>query len=181
VIVPSGSKGNIVQIQVTNNGTASNIINEYVYKASPGLFTNPSDGVSVGAIEHADGSLISETNPVVPGETIQVYMTGLGAVSPAVADGAAAGSSPLSQVTGQFAAFIGWARGTITFAGLVPTLAGLYQLNVQIPSVVPTGDQLFEIDGPDSASTQGIIPVMSGTTNQKPPTPQIAGPRHRMR
>jgi hypothetical protein len=43
---------------------------------------------------------------------------------------------------------------------------------VQLPAVVPNGDQFFEIDGPDSASTQGIIPVLSGTSSQQPPAPK---------
>ena len=86
-----------------------------------------------------------------------------------MADGAAASAKTLSYATNHFAAFFGWARGTMMFAGLTPTLAGLYQVNVEVPLVVPTGDQIFELDGPDGFSTQGIIPVLSDTPNAPPP------------
>jgi uncharacterized protein (TIGR03437 family) len=136
------------------------------------LFTNPSDGVSIGAVEHLDGSLVTESSPAIPGETLQAFVTGLGPVDTPVPDGNAASASPLSHVTTAFTAYVGWAKCTITFAGLAPTLAALYQVNVQLPAVVPNGDQFFEIDGPDSASTQGIIPVLSSTTSPQPPAPQ---------
>jgi len=171
VIVPSGVTGPVAQIQVVNNKVASNTVSVFVYKSSPGLFTSPSDGVSVGAIEHADGSLISEAHPVVPGETIQTYLTGLGPVSPAVPDGAAASADPLSRTTTPLTVYIGWAKGTVTYSGLVPTLAGLYQVNVVVPDDVPNGDQLFEIDTPDGNATQGLVPVSSSNTQQHPPAP----------
>jgi uncharacterized protein (TIGR03437 family) len=170
-MVPSGVTGPVVQVQVTNNSTPSNVVDQFVYTTSPALFTIPSDGVSLGAVEHANGSLVSEASPAVPGETLQAFLTGLGPVNPPVADGAAASASPLSQATTTFTVYVGWAKCAVTFAGLVPTLAGVYQVNVQLPAVVPNGDQFFEIDGPDSASTQGIIPVLSGTSSQQPPAP----------
>jgi uncharacterized protein (TIGR03437 family) len=169
IIVPYSVTGPVAQIQVINNNTASNIVTAFVRKTTPGLFTYPPDGVSLGAFEHADGSLVTESSPAIPGETIQAFFTGLGAVSPAVPDGTAAPADTLSYANAQFAAFFGWARGKIIFAGLTPTLAGLYQVNVQVPSVVPTGDQVFELDGPDGFSTQGIIPVLSDTPNAPPP------------
>lgn len=170
-MVPSGVTGPVVQVQVTNNGTASNLVDQFVYTTSPALFTIPSDGVSLGAVEHANGTLVTEASPAIPGETLQAFLTGLGPADPPVADGAAASASPLSKATTAFTAYVGWAKCTVTFAGLAPTLAGVFQVNIQLPAVVPNGDQFFEIDGPDSASTQGTIPVLSGTTSPQPPAP----------
>jgi uncharacterized protein (TIGR03437 family) len=160
VIVPSAVTGPVAQIQVINNGVQSNTVTQYVYKTSPGLFTNPSDGVSLGAIEHADGTLVTEASPAVPGETVEVFMTGLGPVNPTVSDGAAAGV-PLSTVTSTLIAYISGAKASISFAGLVPTLAALYQVNVVIPTNAAAGDQIFELDAPGSVSAQGIIPIRS--------------------
>ena len=81
-------------------------------------------------------------NPAKRGETVLVFLTGLGSVSPAIADGAVAPVNPLSKTTGAMNIFVGGQFVTnISFAGLAPTLAGLYQLNFVIPSGTPSGSQ----------------------------------------
>src|SRR5205085_11216179 len=72
-INPFGSPqdGSFLKIQVTNNGTASNIAEVYSGATSPGIFTIPPGGIGNGAIQHgADFSLVSETSPAKAGETV---------------------------------------------------------------------------------------------------------------
>ena len=135
VIVPYETSYSIAQIQVKNGGVSSNPVTLFVNKTAPGVFTQSEDGLGLGAVLHSNFSLVTESHPAQIGETVQVYLTGLGDVVPAVADGVAGPSSPLSLTTNTIAASIGGVTATVTFAGLAPGFAGLYQVNL----VVPTG------------------------------------------
>jgi uncharacterized protein (TIGR03437 family) len=94
------------------------------------------------------------------GETIAVYVTGLGDVLPSIADGAPGVSS---ATTNTITASINNLAATVAYAGLAPSLVGLYQVNVQIPSGVAAGDWYLDIIGPDSYTSEAIISVGSGT------------------
>lgn len=119
----------------------------------PGIFMLP-DGTP--AIQHgADYSLVTTSNPVVKGETIVVYATGLGSVVNGPATGMpATGPAPISPSCG--AATInaptppgGTAQssfGNVVYAGLTPGYAGLYQLNVATLPNLPSGTIDFQID-----------------------------------
>ena len=96
-----------VTVQVNNNGTLSNPVQTYLGTTSVGIFTVPVGGLGNGAILHADYSLVSSASPAKVGETVQVFLTGLGPVSPAVTAGAPAPSSgTLAQVTNPVAVYI---------------------------------------------------------------------------
>jgi uncharacterized protein (TIGR03437 family) len=133
--------GSFLTIQVVNNGAQSNKVNVYSGPSSPALFTIPPGGPFDGAIVHpADGSIVTPANPAKVGETVAMFLTGLGAVSPSVAAGAAAPTSPLSQVVQPIFVFIDGIQATVQFQGLAPGFGGLYQLNVTIPSGITKGD-----------------------------------------
>jgi uncharacterized protein (TIGR03437 family) len=138
-IVPFAVTGSTATIVVTVNGSKSNTVVVPLAATSPGIFSIPSNGISNAAALHGDYSLVSATNPATQGETISMYLTGLGATKPAVADGAAApGKAPLALITGGLAIFVGGVQvpaAQIFYAGLAPTLAGLYQVNFTIPNV----------------------------------------------
>jgi hypothetical protein len=107
---------------------------------------------------HQNGSLVTTTNPAQIGETVSVYGTGLGAVNPTIANGAAGPSSPLSYAANTITADISGVTATVTFAGLAPGLAGLYQVNVTMPSGLTAGDNYLDLAGPEA-------------WKPKPPTP----------
>ena len=58
-------------------------------------------GIGPGVFTHADFKLITEANPVLPGETIIIFLTGVGALNPPIADGSPGpvDRSPLDQLT----------------------------------------------------------------------------------
>ena len=94
-IVPYGITTAIAQIQVTNNTVVSNSVTELVNKTTPGIFTLSANGLGYGAIEHAsDGSVVSTTRPAQPGESVSVFLSGLGAVLPANPEGRRAPPRP---------------------------------------------------------------------------------------
>jgi uncharacterized protein (TIGR03437 family) len=156
--LPNGTSA--VNIQVNNNGTLSNTVQAYVGTTSPGVFTVPPGGLGHGAILHANFALVSATSPAKVGETVQIFLTGLGPVTPAVTAGSPAPSSgTLAQVVNVPDVYIDGLLGTVTFAGLAPGLGGLYQLNVTIPSGVSTGDVTLEISSVDADNVQATIPI----------------------
>jgi uncharacterized protein (TIGR03437 family) len=160
VIVPYETTESVAQIQVVNNQSSSNVVTELVNATTPGLFTVPAGGIGYAAAEHADGSLVSPSHPAQVGETIAVFVTGLGDVLPSIADGAPGVSS---ATTSKITASVNNLTATIAYAGLAPTLVGLYQVNVQIPSGIAAGDWYLDISGPDSYTSEAIISVGSGT------------------
>lgn len=171
VIVPFATSPSVAQIQVTNNGTKSNAVTVPVNTTTPGIFTIDSSfgglgpgGLGYAAAEHADYSVVSDAHPAQPGETIQMYVTGLGSVNPSNPDGAAGPTNPLSNTTNKFTIdFGGTTTSTPAFVGLAPALAGLYQINVQVPTGLSSGSYLVGIAGPDSYTDEAVVKV--GTTS----------------
>jgi uncharacterized protein (TIGR03437 family) len=162
-IVPFGTNTATAQIQVINNGVSSNVVTTFVNQTSPGVFTIPPGGIGQGAALHPDFSLVTTAHPAQIGETIAIYLTGLGDVTPAVTDGALGPSNPPSLATNNITAQVGGIQSTVTYAGLAPQLAGLYQVNIQIPAGVSAGDNALDIAGPDSFTSEAVIPVGTGS------------------
>jgi uncharacterized protein (TIGR03437 family) len=143
---------------VVNNGVTSNAVTMYVNQTAPGVFTNPTGGLGYAAALHSDYTPVTSSSPAKVGETISVFVTGLGAVFPAIQDGAA-GPNPPSTATNTITAYVDTVKATVTFAGLAPQLAGLYQVNLTIPSGVTAGDVAIDISGPDAYSSEAAISV----------------------
>jgi uncharacterized protein (TIGR03437 family) len=125
-------------ITVLNNGVQGFPINAGALLAYPGVFTT--DGVH-GAIEHANGQLVTPANPAATGEVVAVFATGLGPVSPDPGTGNPAPRSALSQTTSTPTVTIAGLAAVVQFSGLAPGFVGLNQVNVQVPANVPSGDQ----------------------------------------
>ena len=87
---------------VVNNGRTSNTVTQYTSQTAPGVFTNPANGLGIPSALRPDFSVVTRANPARVGETIALYVSGLGAVSPAVPAGAAAPSNPLSRISAEF-------------------------------------------------------------------------------
>ena len=161
-VVPYGVTGSTATFVATVNGLVSLPITVPLAPTSPGVFSLSANGIGDGAIEHPGGAIVNQANPAKPGEIIQVFLTGLGAVSPAVPDGTAAPSNPTAKVTAAVTAYVGGIKVTnIQFDGLSPDLASLYQLNIQIPSNVPAGPQTLEISTADGSTS--IVDVWIGS------------------
>jgi uncharacterized protein (TIGR03437 family) len=173
VVVPYGIGTGVVTIQVIDNLAASNTVTMYAGLTDPGAFTLAENGLGYGAVQHnADYSTVTASNPAQPGEYLIVYLSGLGAVTPAVTDGAAAPGSPsLSTTTNAITVYIGGQSVTPIYSGLVPGSAGLYQLDVQVPTGLTAGDNYLDIAGPDSYTSEALISVGSGSVASS-----VAGP-----
>jgi uncharacterized protein (TIGR03437 family) len=152
--------------QVVNNGTPSNSAMVRAYFASPGVFTTLSNGTGNAAMLHADYSLVNDSNPAVAGETVLIYLTGLGQVTPAVPDGAAAPADPVSNTQARVQVMIDYQSATVSFAGLAPGFAGLYQVNAVVPQTPDSGDVSLEIYmGEAGYTTEATISVAGGSSS----------------
>ena len=90
----------------------------------------------------SNGATVDSTNPIHPDDTLQILATGLGQTSPGAVSGAAAPSDPLeSSLTVPSVALDGTSL-QVTFAGLVPGLVGVYQINAVVPHDIQAGAQL---------------------------------------
>ncbi len=143
VQVPDDSAAGAFPVRVTAPlGSASGTAQ--IQPFSPGLFTF--DGKYLAA-QHADYSYVGEWNllsgvataPAQPGEVIILWGTGLGPSNPATPAGQlVTQASPLAN---QATVFIGGVQSpNVQWAGI--SGAGLWQINVQVPSGLPDGDAL---------------------------------------
>jgi uncharacterized protein (TIGR03437 family) len=123
------------------NGAPSNVQNASVATYSPGVFmVSP----TLGAITHADGSLVSDAGPAAANETVVVYATGLGPVSGAMVTGNPASTTSLQPTSpDQATANIGGINAPVSFSGLTPGFVGLCQINVQVPANAASGSLLI--------------------------------------
>jgi uncharacterized protein (TIGR03437 family) len=134
--IPWETKPGTATLTVSTNGFASNQVNIKVLPAAPGLFFSGSRAI----VQNSDFSLNGSGNPAKVGSTIMAYLTGAGAVSNQPSDGAAAVSSPLSEVSPSVTATIGGKSAGVSFAGLAPGFVGLWQLNIVVPSGLSSGN-----------------------------------------
>ncbi len=173
LIIPYENPFTIAAFQVVNSIGTSNSVTEFVGETSIGLFTNPPGGLGNGALLHnSTGALVTAANPAVPGEYIQAFLSGLGAVFPSVADGAPAPSINLAtsiyfttDSTNQITVDVGGVSAPVVYAGLAPGFAGLYQIDFQVPAGVTAGQNNIDIYGPDSVASQAVIQVGAGSAS----------------
>ena len=143
--VPFGVALNSEQQVVVRRGTELATPERVVIAtAQPGIFSKNASGQGQGvvlAVRPGGAQTFAEPGaPARPGDTLVIYCSGLGVTNPPVAAGAAAPLDRLSSATSPVKLFIGGVEASITFAGLTPGSAGLYQVNAVIPSGVPAGD-----------------------------------------
>ncbi|HYL34377.1 MAG TPA: hypothetical protein VEV17_00540 [Bryobacteraceae bacterium] len=153
--------------QVINNGVASNPVTVYTNLTAPGVFAFTENGafapgVGPANVTHADGSLVTADNPAQANETLTLIVTGLGAVNPPVADGAAAPAAPLSVVTANILVEIQDQNNNIyeapvTLQSLLPGTAGMYQLQFTVPSGVPSGLAWVNVGTPDAYTSEAKL------------------------
>lgn len=143
--------------------------------ASPGLFTNPPIGSGqLLAVNFQDGSTNDATHPVVRGQFIILYGTGVGPVANPPADGAASSGQPAVDLPLVYITSSGGTAANplpalipcnVTYSGLAPGFAGLWQINVQIPQNAQSGGaetiKLFEKDIPNLDQSSSLTTTIA--------------------
>ena len=153
VLTPSDTTTGQINLQVTNNGQASDNATVTMASTAPALFT--ADGkylVMTSGTNMLDKRLdiypataawpaITWPTPgkAKPGDTVSFYGTGFGPTDTAIVDGQLQGAAV--NITTPFTLTIGGETVTPAFAGLAPGFAGVFQFTVAIPTDLPNGDQ----------------------------------------
>jgi uncharacterized protein (TIGR03437 family) len=113
----------------------------------PGIFTFLMNGKGQGAVLNQDNSQNGDpqnfvgVRPASRGSVIQIFATGAGDTTPALAAGEAApaGGSPLVLTKVQPTVAIGGKNAKVQFSGMAPGFVGLWQINAEIPQDVTPG------------------------------------------
>ncbi|HXA67698.1 MAG TPA: protease pro-enzyme activation domain-containing protein [Bryobacteraceae bacterium] len=136
-------------LSVNNNGQVTTQSFQ-VAAAAPGIFTD-----STGRL--------APTAAAARGQEIAFYITGAGTVSPAISTGAAPAASTaiadLPKPVQPTTVTIGGATANIDFIGIPSGLAGVTQINVQVPSGIPTGSQPVVVTVGGTASAPATITI----------------------
>ena len=139
----------LATVMISNGGrTASASL--MVNSAAPGLFTDTT-------------GFVVPVNTAARNQAIALYFTGAGAVSPAVATGAApAGGTPLAQLPAPVqgvSVSIGGVDAPVQFVGIPEGLVGVVQVNVQVSANTPLGLQpvVVTVGGVASAAAQMTV------------------------
>jgi uncharacterized protein (TIGR03437 family) len=154
--MPFNLTGATANIQVTYAGNVSDSVPVPVQATFPGLFAQRSGGTGQAKAANQDGTPNSITSPAKRGSYITVYGIGLGAVNPSAVAGQVPPASPLSTAVNPVAASIGGVPATVSFAGLAPGYAGLYQINILVPDGVADGAQEVIVSNANVASQNGL-------------------------
>jgi len=158
--VPYEINGSTATVQVTNSVGQSNTQVINITPASPAIFTADATGVGQAVVVFANSATIvgpvkpgTDWRPAHTGDTITIYANGLGAVTPPVNDGWNScdksicapdfSNLTLRNTTVRPKVTIGGVTvpdNLILYSGLAPQFAGLYQINLTIPSGITPSD-----------------------------------------
>jgi uncharacterized protein (TIGR03437 family) len=143
-------------------GETSNAYQLTTTTTVPGLFTQNASGSGPGAILNQDYSVNGPNNATAKGSIVMVYLTGEGLTSPPGVTGAITTASlPPPQVTPMPLLAVGvtinGASVPYEYAGEAPGLvAGMMQLNVQIPATAPSGNLPITVSIGGNTSQKGV-------------------------
>jgi len=145
------------KVIVNNNGALSTPLTIQSAAAAPGVAALPS-GYAI-AQHVSDNSLVTDASPAKPGEYIVLYLAGMGPTTVPVASGVAAPSSPLAQTVDAPTITLNAESVSVLFSGLTPGLAGLYQIDLQVPADAANGDLTLVVNQPGFQGSSVILPV----------------------
>jgi len=173
-VLPPDRSGN-VNAMVTVNGASSGTQPVRIVPSAPGIFTIPPDGMSNAVLVFTDpadmgvkiaapvgASVGYPAAPVPRGQPAFFYVTGLGAMTPPVADGDGGLEEPVvtHYANSTPVVMVGGITAEVQFAGQAPGYPGVNQINVVIPESAPTGDhvsvQVSSADGSVLSNTATI-------------------------
>ena len=168
VQAPADTATGAVAVVVTNlNGTATSTTTLKGY--SPGFFAfqakyvaarHNTDNVVVAPAGFLGNSVTSR--PAQPGESLQIYATGLGPTTPAVPTGQmVAAPAPIPDLT-QLKVTIGGSPATVQYAGIVAP--GEYQINLIVPQLQDGDQTILATIGGASSQAALSLPVKNTVT-----------------
>jgi uncharacterized protein (TIGR03437 family) len=139
-LVPNGAQsvsGRKIPISLTYGGGTTQFSEFPVEDAAPAIYTANGQPSGPALAENPDYSINSAQNPVAKGSYVALYLNGTGLTTSTVVDGQAAPFDPLLVTALPVTVTVGGIPAEVLFAGAAPTLVGVTQVNVRIPTTVP--------------------------------------------
>ncbi len=155
-VLPSNSPLGVGDVTVTYNGQTSVAHAITIVANTFGIFALNQQGSGPASLTDASGGFITLTTSAKPGQTIVVWGTGLGAIATDDANDQSGGD--LVNIPTQV--LIGGKAATIRYHGRAPHIAGLDQLNVDIPAGVQGCYVSLVVLVNGMASNSTTLPVM---------------------
>ncbi len=143
VQAPSDSAQGPVNVVVRNNGASSAAATAQLQPFSPAFFQYTGTRYAI-ATRYPDNALIANPSSVPgavgakPGDVLILWGTGFGATDPETPAGVVVSGAAVTRTAPSIT--VGGAGVTVLGAALSPGSAGLYQVAIQLPSSLPTGD-----------------------------------------
>jgi len=162
-----------VQIPWELQGLSAALMKVSVGESQSAVYTVPLASVSPAAFEvpdsfgsrlviaalDANNKLTSTANPARRGQTISLYVNGLGEVDHTPVSGDPTAAQPLASTRAIPHVTIGGVDAAVRFSGLSPLSVSLYQINVTVPAQAPTGRQPIKITINGIDSKVSSLPV----------------------
>jgi uncharacterized protein (TIGR03437 family) len=139
--IPYDIVGNASLVVQSTTGV-SNPFSLQVQSVAPAIFLNTtaSPGTSIPFITRlANGLLLTPSNPVHPGDALQIYLAGMGQTTPPATAGVATPSTPVETVLVAPTVTVGGVNAQVTQATLTPGVAGVYTVDVSVSLQTPLG------------------------------------------
>lgn len=144
-----------VQVTVEFEGVRSEAFTLQVAATAPAIFTADQSGRGQGAILNQDYGYNSLSAPAAAGSVVQVFGTGEGVLLPAPQSGAITRGT--LRTVAKVTATVGGIPADVQFAGASPgQVAGLFQVNVVLPSGLPSGSVPIVITFGDNSTQTGV-------------------------
>jgi uncharacterized protein (TIGR03437 family) len=136
-----------------STGTGSTTVNVAVGSASPGIFQfTDTDNLQHAVVVRPDGSFATVSNPALPGETLHLYVTGIGPVQPALKTNTLPSPSVNSVAQGNVVVAFDNSGVQVVSAQSDPSLIGVDDIAFTMPASLPSG-------------SLGVLYVVVGTSN----------------
>jgi len=153
-----------LQVRVVTGDGASVWDSFPLVARAPALYSTSQQGDGRAVMQHANGDFVERLKPLKPGQWAVLYANSLGAVDPLIPAGAAAGDgtsgNPWNLVTEPVEVTIDGRNTDVTYQGLAPYFAGLYQLNLFTPYYDLIGDLAIRVRvGGQESMAQMSVPV----------------------
>jgi uncharacterized protein (TIGR03437 family) len=150
---------NAAEIQVVDESSGVTIADFFTdsFTEDPGIFVY--NGLAIA--QASDYSLITADNPAIPGETLMLYVTGLGPLNdPNLVDGYGSPTTPpFAETVDSYHVVLDNEDCNVYFSGLAPGYVGLYQINFEVPMDAASGNLQIYIQDAYANSAMTLLPV----------------------
>lgn len=155
-----GQSSVVVKVRIQDSFSATYTLPLTQYQ--PAFFTYQQNGQTYAAAQDVSFNYVTPDHPIAKGQTVLLYLNGLGPVNnqPATGDPGPGGTpSQLATTASTPVVTIGGQQAAPQFSGLAPGLAGLYQINVAVPVNVGSGAQPVTVSIGGVTSPTVYLPV----------------------